>query len=80
MNWMKILSIVVVNFIFMLTTILWAKRESKAYRKKLMSEMSSFKECVLKETKDFHGKLCAINGVYPKKIEKPSLLEKTEVG
>jgi hypothetical protein len=56
MEWYQVATIVAAN----LSLFLWTVRQSRADYLHCQRSIESFKEAMLKETKDFHGRLCAI--------------------
>ena len=56
MEWYQVATIVVAN----LGLFLWTVRQSRADYLHSQRSIDSFKDTMLKETKDFHGRLCAI--------------------
>lgn len=56
MEWYQVATIVGAN----LGLFLWSVRQSRSDYLHCQRSMESFKEAMAKETKDFHGRLCAI--------------------
>jgi hypothetical protein len=56
MEWYKVFTIVGAN----LGLFLWAVRQSRADYLHCQRSIDSFKDAMVKETRDFHGRLCAI--------------------
>jgi hypothetical protein len=59
-NWIQVITIIGANFGLTLTMFLWIRKEANADRRELAGAILSFKDTVLSESKDFHGRLCAI--------------------
>jgi hypothetical protein len=67
MDWIQFATFLIVNGVFTLTLWLWSRSESRADNREIMTlirsihdEMKDFREKWAQETKDFHGRLCAI--------------------
>lgn len=71
MNWIQVLTIIGANFGLTLTMFLWIRKEANADRKELAAsissstnawknEMKEFREMWAQESREFHGRLCAI--------------------
>jgi hypothetical protein len=56
MEWYQVATIVVANLVLFL----WTVRQSRADYLHCQRSIESFKDAMLKETKDFHGRLCEI--------------------
>ena len=56
MEWYQVGTIVIAN----LGLFLWTVRQSRADYLHCQRSIDSFKDAMLKETKEFHGRLCAI--------------------
>lgn len=56
MEWYQVATIVITN----LGLFLWTVRQSRTDYLHCQRSIESFKEVMLKETKDFHGRLCAL--------------------
>jgi len=56
MEWYQVATIVVAN----LSLFLWTVRQSRADYLHCQRSIDSFKEVMVKETKEFHGRLCEI--------------------
>lgn len=56
MEWYQVMTIVAAN----LGLFLWAVRQSRSDYLHCQRSIESFKDAMLKESKDFHGRLCAI--------------------
>jgi hypothetical protein len=56
MEWYQVLTILVGN----LGAFLWALRQSRSDYLHCQKSIESFKDIMFKESKDFHGRLCAI--------------------
>jgi len=56
MEWIQVATIVGAN----LGLFLWTVRQSRADYLHCQRSIDSFKDAMFKESKDFHGKLCAI--------------------
>jgi hypothetical protein len=56
MDWTQVMTIVGAN----LALFLWAVRQSRNDYLNCQKSMESFKDAMMKETKDFHGRLCII--------------------
>jgi len=59
-NWIQVFTIIGVNFGLILTLFLWLRKEANADRREISSSMADFKKMWALESKDFHGRLCAI--------------------
>jgi hypothetical protein len=56
MEWYQVATIVVAN----LGLFLWALRQSRSDYLHCQRSIDSFKDLMMKEVKEFHGRLCAI--------------------
>lgn len=56
MEWYQVGTIVLAN----LGLFLWTVRQSRADYLQCQRSIETFKDAMLKETRDFHGRLCAI--------------------
>jgi hypothetical protein len=56
MEWYQVGTIVAAN----LGLFLWTVRQSRADYLQCQKSIESFKDAMMKETKDFHGRLCSI--------------------
>lgn len=56
MDWYQVATIVVAN----IGLFLWTVRQSRSDYLHCQRSIDSFKDAMVKETKDFHGRLCAI--------------------
>ena len=56
MEWYQVMTIVGAN----LGAILWCVRQSRADYLHCQRSIDTFKDIMIKETRDFHGRLCAI--------------------
>jgi len=56
MEWYQVATIVVAN----LGLFLWTVRQSRTDYLHCQRSIDSFKDIMVKETKDFHGRLCSI--------------------
>jgi hypothetical protein len=56
MEWYQVATIVVAN----LGLFLWAVRQSRSDYLHCQRSIDSFKDLMMKEVKEFHGRLCAI--------------------
>lgn len=69
MDWLQftILMFSVIGlFIANITVILWFRSESRDDWRHMDAKMDAFNGAFLKETKDFHGKLCRLEEKYHK--------------
>lgn len=67
MSWIQVLVIAFGNLAWVLPMFLWLRSEANADRRDIVNliiemknESSRFREDMAKETKEFHGRLCAI--------------------
>lgn len=60
MNWIQVLTIIAANFGLTITLFLWLRKEANADRREIASSMSDFRKMWAQESRDFHGRLCAI--------------------
>lgn len=67
MDWLQFATFLVVNIGFMFTLWLWSRAENRADNRNLESIIQGiredgklFQQAILAESKDFHGRLCAI--------------------
>ena len=56
MDWTQVLTIVGTN----LALFLWSVRQSRNDYLNCQKSIESFKDAMIKETKDFHGRLCSL--------------------
>lgn len=56
MEWYQVATIVVAN----LGLFMWAVRQSRSDYLNCQKSIETFKDSMLKETKDFHGRLCSL--------------------
>lgn len=57
MDWTQVMTIVGAN----MALFLWAVRQARSDYLHCQRSIESFKEAMMKETKDFHGRLCAMD-------------------
>ncbi len=62
MTWYQVATIVAAN----LGLFLWTVRQSRTDYLQCQRSIETFKDAMLKETKDFHGRLCAIEAMKKK--------------
>ena len=63
MDWTQVMTIVGAN----MALFLWSVRQSRTDYLNCQKSIESFKDAMMKETKDFHGRLCSIE----EKIKNP---------
>ena len=63
MEWYQVATIVVTN----LGLFLWTVRQSRSDYLQCQRSIESFKDIMAKESKEFHGRLCAIEERYREK-------------
>lgn len=62
MEWYQVATIVVAN----LGLFLWSVRQARADYLHCQRSIESFKDIMLKETKEFHGRLCSLEARWHK--------------
>lgn len=58
MDWTQFATFLIANIVFTLTLWLWNRAESRADNRRILDLIEAIKN----EMKDFHGRMCAIEG------------------
>lgn len=59
-SWIQVITIIGANLAFTLILFLWLRAEANAERRQVTELLFNMTNSMLSESKDFHGRLCAI--------------------
>lgn len=66
MDWLQIFSIFLGNIAIVLPLWLWSRSENRTDMREMREEFNAFRNAMLNETKDFHGRLLILEERYLK--------------